>query len=396
MSMGSYPRRQRGESMKRLIQTGLCALLLLNIKSLSAQEEEIYEETLEPGLHVSADDSEESVLAKAARMGGSVVITASDEDEPAAVVTSSTPDLYTVKEGDTLWDVCDRFFGDPFVWPRIWSYNTNITNPNWIYPGDVLHLSKKATIDSASVPQAVPMESDEIPGMSPGSILVRSRGFIDKKGLDNSGTIVGSHKEVMWLSQYDEAYVEFPKANPKPGDTFSAFDILGGVDSIDDEGTEIGKLVEIKGLVKVTSFDKDTRIARIMVSEAIQPLPRGTLIGPVHRHFDVIPPVRNDKNLTGRLVAFLDPVTLAASHQIVFIDRGTKDGVKDGNRFFAVEQRDGLRRLNREPNDREGYPVEVIAEMRVIEARPSTSTCLITSAIRELEIGQEVEMRRGY
>ena len=28
---------------------------------------------------------------------------------------------YKVRKGDTLWDICTKFFGDPYVWPRIWS-----------------------------------------------------------------------------------------------------------------------------------------------------------------------------------------------------------------------------------------------------------------------------------
>jgi hypothetical protein len=180
------------------------------------------------------------------------------------------------------------------------------------------------------------------------------------------------------------------------GDEFTAFDILGEVESVEDPGTEMGKLVEIKGFIHVTSFDKKTRIARVVIDESFRPIPRGTRIGKVRRRFDEVPPVVNDRDLEGHIIAHLNNVKLSAAHQVVFVDRGKADGVRNGNRFFAVEQRDGLRRINNEPNDHDGYPVEVIAEMRVIEARPQTATCLITGAIRELEIGQKVELRKGY
>ena len=106
--------------------------------------------------------------------------------------------------------------------------------------------------------------------------------------------------------------------------------------------------------------------------------------------------VSNDRDLDGHLLAFLDPTILAATHQIVFVDIGAQHGVKEGNRLFVVEKRDGLRRINDQPDDREGYPKEVLAELRVVETRPETSTCLITSAVRELEVGEAVEMRKGY
>ena len=372
-------------------------VLILAAGPLTAQTplETFDEDPIEPGLHVSADDAEGSVLAKAARMRGSVVISANDEEEAIEVIPESKPAQYTVQEGDTLWDICERMFQDAYVWPRIWSYNPDITNPNWIYPGEVLRLTEDALEEAPVAPQEVSGDVSSMPSMSKGTLLIRSQAFIDKDGLEKSGRIVGAHKEVKWLAQYDEAYVSFPNASPNPGDVFSAFDVLREV-NIDDEETPLGKLVEIKGRVKVTSFDPKTRIARVVIDEASHPLPRGTHIGPVHRNLSMIPPVRNEKTVKGELVAFLDPVVLAANHQVVFVNRGEKHGVRDGNRFFAVEQRDGLRRVNEQPNDMEGYPVEVIAEMRVIETRRATATCLITSAIRELEVGQTVEMREGY
>ena len=50
------------------------------------------------------------------------------------------PDSYTVKHGDTLWAICDTYFQNPYQWPRIWSYNPQIQNPHWIYPGDQVKL----------------------------------------------------------------------------------------------------------------------------------------------------------------------------------------------------------------------------------------------------------------
>lgn len=352
----------------------------------------------EEGIHIRANDSSESVIAKAARMGASVVISSDEEEGLSETVTMEPkPDVYAVKEGDTLWDISERFFGDAYVWPRIWAYNPGITNPNWIYPGDTLLLgpnsgNNEGTLSSA----AVPMGNTRLSSMPNQAVLNLNHGFVDKEALKKAGEIVGSHKEVVMLSQHDEAYVEFPDKSVKVGDRVQAFNVLREVDSIDDPDTNMGKLVEIQGLLRVISFDQKTKIARAVIEEAIVPINRGTLVGEVHQYMKVVPGVKNQKDIKGNIIAFLDLGTLAASYQVVFIDRGAEEGVTVGNRFFAVEQRDGLRRINREPNDREGYPVEVIAEIRVMETRPHTSTCLITSALRELEVGQKVEMRKGY
>jgi len=374
----------------------LAALLAASICAAEAaaqQDEPGYRPDLRPGIHVHPGSGDSSALARAARDRTSVVIGAEGgRPLPESIST------HVVRPGDTLWDICTSYFGDPYAWPRIWSYNQEITNPHWIYPGDVLWLVPPEQAPAA--PAVTPTETPRTATAArrrPEAVVLRNRGFIDKEALHKSGTIVGSHKEVLMLSQFDEAYTRFPEETAvRIGDEFAAFEILRPVDSVEDPGTEVGKLVEILGTVRVTSFDHETRIARVTVEESLKPIERGTMIGPIHRRFDVVPVVENENEMQGRIIAFLDPIILAGAYHIVFVDKGREDGVREGNRFLVIEQRDRYRRSLGRPDDEEGYPFEVLAEMRVIEARPRTSTCLVTASTLELEVGNLVDMVRGY
>ena len=48
--------------------------------------------------------------------------------------------IHVVVKGDTLWDICEGLYANPWVWPKVWQMNPHITNPHWIYPGTELRV----------------------------------------------------------------------------------------------------------------------------------------------------------------------------------------------------------------------------------------------------------------
>ena len=50
------------------------------------------------------------------------------------------PQTYVVQSGDTLWSIAGRFLREPWRWPDVWQANPGVSNPNRIYPGEVLEL----------------------------------------------------------------------------------------------------------------------------------------------------------------------------------------------------------------------------------------------------------------
>lgn len=61
---------------------------------------------------------------------------------PKRASSKSIPGTYTVKKGDSLWNIARKFYGDGSKYKTIYNANKNTigSNPNKIYPGQVLKI----------------------------------------------------------------------------------------------------------------------------------------------------------------------------------------------------------------------------------------------------------------
>ncbi len=327
----------------------------------------------------------------------------------------SVPDYHTVRRGDTLWDLCNRYYDNPWAWPRVWSFNPQIQNPHWIYPGDRIRMRVGGAPSSQTVTgEAFIRRQAMVPQ---GTVFLRDQGYIADEAREVWGRVFGSPQDNMLLAQGDEVYLEINKDHDvRIGQEFTIFEKTRRPEAGDSKGY----IVRFKGTARVTRWNEKTRIAQATVTESLDVIERGALIGPIGRRFDVVPPTPNDREVWGHIAAAVEPRELIGQNQVVFIDKGAKDGLRPGNRLFVVTQgdrwRDSLRMGRRMAANRvhfelrkaeittapdtgrnpEALPREVIGEIRVLRVEPHSALCVVTSSVLELEPGFTVVARRGY
>jgi hypothetical protein len=327
------------------------------------------------------------------------------------------PAVHVVRKGDTLWDLCDSYYQNPWGWPKVWSYNPQIVNPHWIYPGDQLRLrdpnNPLASLRSLAGgkngggalgrggPRAVP----------PTTVFLRDHGFLGDPKRDVWGELVGAVEDQQLLADGNHVYLMMrPGVTLKPGQNLTLFTPLRAPDDVPGARKPPGEIVSVKGTIKIDQFNPQTRVARGEVVESLDVIERGFKVGPVGRQFDVVPPKKAGKTVQARVLTSIYPHEMLGQYQLAFLDRGSEDGLETGTRLFVLQQGDQWRnslkiasgmlkdRVNHEASkfevertptdgDDRQFPNEVVAELRILRTEKYSSLAIVIESNREIEPG---------
>ena len=323
----------------------------------------------------------------------------SPNEPPDVIHAGAVPELHVVRSGDTLWDICWFYFNDPWQWPKVWSYNAQITNPHWIYPGDLVRLLPRGVFaqqkpDPERRPDSGP--NDQVPAPQRRiESQVTSVAFVEKSDFDKSITVEGSVDEKGLLGPGDEVYLSYPAGKPpEVGKRYSVY-IPGR--AVKSGGKEVGTYVRLLGSLEVVSVKQDKR-ARGKIVEANQEIERGSKVGPLVTKFRNVPPAAPKVDLQGNVVAMLTKDQLIGEKgEVIFIDQGRSSGLEVGNRMYVVRRGDAYpgTMSNAVGADDRRFPARALGEIVVVEVGDKISIGVVTLSVQEMSIGDIVMMQKA-
>ncbi len=313
-------------------------------------------------------------------------------------LSPNAPQSYTVKSGDTLWDISGLFLKNAWRWPELWGMNlSDIKNPHLIYPGQTLFLdtsngrarlsmrpgsglptvrvSPRTRIENLAANALPTLRSDLIQAFLTQPLIV------DEQGLNAAARIVAAKEDRVLLTRGDRAYArsaDGSQLQDDPSKKQKAFRIFRDATPLIDpvsgevlgfEAQYVGKALLARSEGKQDSMGADgksvTEIvpATIDIIDAKKEMRVGDRLLPEPPlELQSYVPHAPAAGVEARVVSIYgDAVANAAKGQVVSINRGSRDGMElghvlvimtDGARL--VDPTDAARPMIKLPDERNG------------------------------------------
>lgn len=321
---------------------------------------------------------------------------------------------YTIKQGDTLWGISERFIKDPYYWPNLWANNPDITNPHLVYPGQEVRLyngrievipeypgQKAPEVKPAPVVEEpapvitetpAPVAEEPVVAPEPEKKVTTLRapgngdGFI-RTDEESLGTLVDSIDSRVLLTKGDLVFLKMKNLeNVKIGDTYSLFE-RGPKITHPLTKKPFGTMMFDLGFVQITEINNQTIVAKI--GEVYREIERGAEL------FEYIEPPREIElkkasgEIMGHIISGQQKKLTQGQNDIVYVDQGTSNGLQVGNILYISRQRQATELAGKEKGSLQ-LPDNLLGAAVVVETRNQSSAALIFKSNTEMQIGDKV------
>ena len=326
-----------------------------------------------------------------------------------SAVNPSAPTSYTVKRGDTLWDISAMFLRDPWLWPEIWQVNPQVENPHLIFPGDVLALTYGAdgrpviSLARGGGARLEPrLRSSELDGAIATIPYSAIAAFLERPTLLTREQIREAPRVLAFRDRHMvggagiEAYIR----GLDGGSVNQRYNVVHVGDQIRDP--DDGDLLGYQGVYTATAvlLAPGDPAKAALTDSARETLEGDRLLGTESDAPLNFVPRAPDSEVRGQIVSVIDGVELIGQYKIVAINRGAKHGLEPGH-VLAIEEageivRDRTRKneggvkASRAFTPRVQLPNERIGTMLVFRVFDRMSYALIVGASNPIRVADVV------
>lgn len=314
------------------------------------------------------------------------------------------PVEYVVKDGDTLWDLSQKFLDDAWLWPEIWQINEQIENPHLIYPGDTIGLVYKGKQVKVTVKERSPAVNEvikltpsaristlasaipPIPMTAISSFMTNSR-IVKSKQLSGAPYVVAGDDNRILAGGGGKVYARGFDKGEEPQTGYGIF--RKGQIFVDPDTSEVlGLEAREVGAGSVQAWDGD--VATLSLGNTREEVMAGDrLLATEDRQVvaNFVPSSPPD-NIYGRMIAVMGGVTQIGQYQVVVVNQGERDGVTEGN-VLAI-YKEGNTIIDRVTRQKVKLPSERAGLMMLFRVFDKVSYGLILRAKVALSVGDEV------
>ncbi|HEY8585187.1 MAG TPA: LysM domain-containing protein [Rhodanobacter sp.] len=343
------------------------------------------------------------------------------------------PDSYTVRSGDTLWDISAKFLTKPWLWPEIWQANPQVRNPHLIYPGDVLNLSFIGGGPRVGLQPRVRREGEAITAipLSELKMFLKDMRVMDSNAVSSAPYVVGLEESRLRGTVGQNIYVRGLQGEPgqrwaivRPSHVFRGFNQgdAANADLVAHEldsnaamvnapwrensrndghygkGDDLGVEVSVIGTAETLRTGDP---ATLLLLNATREIRSGDRIMPIDdKPYDAYyyPHAPKSVPAHAKVIGFADALDAAGSRQVVMLSVGARDGVDNGTTFTIFEPGDTIHddvasnSMNRSFGEKVKLPDEYVGHVMVFRTFDQVSYGLVMDGLRPVHIGGRLAM----
>lgn len=271
-------------------------------------------------------------------------------------LNEDAPKSYIVKKGDTLWDISGIFLKQPWLWPKLWRLNPEVSNPHLIYPGEELRL----VFDENGEPMLVkgkpelkwsPSIRKSLKDLNPISILplhiiapyIKYDTIADEDSIEDLPYVLGSEEGYRFSAEGLNIYVT---GSVSVGRSYAVYKQGGEIVDPESEDSLGIHLILIGTAKALREGNAEENIpATLYLDNAKQEIQAGDIVLPLNEK-QVLPATFKmqaaPKETDGRIIKSLTGLREFGKFEVVMINRGQAHQIKEGNVLAVKRQSPGV------------------------------------------------------